>query len=45
MWVNGQRQVIGAGNDFTITSTTVNWLATADFDIDASDEVIMVYQA
>lgn len=44
MYVNGIRQRAGAGHDFTVSGTTVSWLATADFNIETTDEVIFVYQ-
>ncbi len=43
MFVNGLRMKYGTGNDFTVSGTTVTWLATADFAIEATDEVIFEY--
>jgi len=43
MFVNGAKMLVGSGNDFTITGTTVNWLATAQFDIDTNDSVEFTY--
>jgi hypothetical protein len=39
LFVNGIKMRTGSGHDVTFTGTTINWLATADFDIELTDEV------
>lgn len=44
MFVNGQRQIYGASEDFTISGTTVHWCASADWAIETTDEVSFRYE-
>jgi len=39
LYINGIKQRTGSGHDVTFTGTTVNWLSTADFNIETDDEV------
>ena len=45
LFVNGVKQRYGAAQDFTVAGNVVTWAATADFAIEASDEVEVHYEA
>jgi len=44
MSINGQLQLFGAGEDFTITGKTITWRLTADFSIESDDEITFHYE-
>jgi hypothetical protein len=44
MLINGQMQIFGSGEDFTISGKTVTWRLSADFSIEPDDEIMFSYE-
>lgn len=47
LYLNGQLQQEGAGNDYTRAGTTITWLASSGtaVDLEASDELLAIYDS